>query len=124
MSIQLRVLAIPLTLKRVLVAAHDALESAADSKADNKIPEVDTKFEVAFDLLYHFVKGFATLNPNSHNPRFMELTDFGIPSIFRLSTGRSPSHDSHFTDLCSLRRNIDSFVGFPSASLYLNTDEF
>lgn len=95
----------------MLITAHDALKSAADSEADNKIPEVDKKFEVAIDLLYHFVKDFPTLNPNIRN-----LT-FKLPKTTR-SGSKSP-----FAVLYALRRNIHSPVEFLSDSLSLNADE-
>jgi hypothetical protein len=97
----------------VFIAAHDALKSAADSEANNEIPEVDKKFEVAIDLLYHFVKDFPTLNPNIRDARFMQLIDHG--NLFEWSPR------STFTDLCSLRRSIH-YVEFPSDSSSLNAD--
>ena len=90
----------------MLIAAHDALKSAADSEADNKIPEVDKKFQVAIDLLYHFVNDFPKLNPSIRDARFTQLIDEGDMLPWYL---RPP-----FTELCSLRRSIRAYVEFSS----------
>jgi hypothetical protein len=96
----------------VLIAAHDALKSAADPAADKdiKIPGVDKKIRVAIDLLYSFVKDFPTLNPNIRDARFIRNSEPWSP----------------FKILCTLKKNIrsyQSYVEFPSASLSLNADE-
>ena len=100
----------------MLIAAHDALKSAADSQAKDMKPKVDKKFKLATDLLYHFVEDFPTLNPNICDARFMHLID----NDENLSQWRSrpPSRN-----LGALRRGIHSYVEFPSDSSSLNADE-
>jgi hypothetical protein len=105
----------------VLIAAHNAIKSAAE--VDGRIPQadVDKKFRVAFDLLYHFVKDFSTLNPNTRDARFTRLIDKqGLSRIAKLHRPSSP----HFTNLCHMR-HLESYssVEFPSDFSSLNADE-
>jgi hypothetical protein len=99
----------------VLIAAHNAIKSAAGSQAKERIPEVDKKFKVAIDLLYHFVEDFPTLNPNIRDAGFMHLID---NERFSQWTSRSP-----FSNLGALNRSIISYVEFSSDSSSLNADE-
>ena len=102
----------------MLIAAHDAIKSAAE--ANDKIPQpasdVDKKFRVAFDLLYYFVKDFLTLNPDIRDARFTQLINEQVPwkiwsSLYFRNLGHMRHLESH------------SFVEFPSDSSSLNADE-
>ena len=101
----------------MLIAAHDALKSAAEGNGKSvigKITDVDKKFGVAFDLLYHFVKDFSTLNPNIRNTRFTQLIDKRRLLGSALIRTRGASVSDNFTKLCDMRRRESySFVEFP-----------
>ena len=102
----------------MLIAAHDALKSAAEGNGKSvigKITDVDKKFGVAFDLLYHFVDDFSTLNPNIRNTRFTQLID---KRRIILESGLNIPYraliSDNFTKLCYMRRRKSySSVEFP-----------
>ena len=98
-------------LKRVLIAADDAVKSnlyLTSTKMGSY--QVYRKFEVATDLLYNFVKDFPTLNPNIRNvrftaPRIIDRKSMGIPI------------------LDYLEKSIDPNVEFPYDSSSFDADE-
>ena len=92
----------------MLIAADDALESAADSGPLSRRSEVDKKVGKAIDLLCDFVK-----DPTSD------------PNIGGTVTGEMKMSDkSKFatTILHALKNDLHSNVKFPSVSLPLNAD--
>ena len=103
---------IPLTYIRVLIAADDALKSAAE--AGGRTSEVDKKFEQAIDMLSSFEKGFPPNNPTSG------------PNIGGIVTREAKMSDksmSPSTILYALKNNLHANVMFLSMSLLLNIDE-
>jgi hypothetical protein len=95
----------------MLIAADDALKSAAEPEAENKTSaEVDEKFREAIDLLSGFEKDFLSKDPTSD------------PNISRTGK-RSSMSDSPLTILYALKKNLHAKVKFPSVSLSLNADE-
>ena len=96
----------------MLIAADDALASAADTGHLGIIPGVDKKFRNAIDLLSDFAKDFPpkdpTLNPNIGGDIAMKI---------------NVKSNSPLTILQALKNNLDSNVTFPSVSLSLNADE-
>ena len=103
---------IPLTYRRVLVAADDALKSAAE--ACGRTFEVDKKFEEAIDMLSGFEEGFPPKNPTSG------------PNIGGTVTREAKMSDkskSPSTILYALKNNLYANVMFLSISLLLNADE-
>ena len=96
----------------MLIAADDALASAADTGHMGIIPEVDKKFRNAIDLLSDLAKGFPLndplLNPNIGGDVTMKI---------------NAKSNSPLTILHALKNNLDSNVTFPSVSLSLNADE-
>jgi hypothetical protein len=88
----------------VLIAADDALKSAAASEARNRTSkEVDEKFRKAIHLLSDFEKLFPPNNPTSEP---------------NLGGSKSPS-----TILNALKNNLHAKVKFPSVSLLINSDD-
>ena len=103
---------IPLTYIRVLIAADDALKSAAEARG--RTSEVDKKFEQAIDMLSSFEKGFPPKNPTSG------------PNIGGIVTREAKMSDksmSPSTILYALKDNLHANVMFLSMSLLLNIDE-
>ena len=93
---------IPLTYKSVLIAADDALKSAAE--AGDRASVVDEKFRKAIHLLSVFEKVFPPNHPTS-DPNF---------------GGSKPESPS--MTLNALKINLHAKVRFPSFSLPLNSD--
>ena len=104
-----------LTYRRVLVAADDALNSAAE--VEGRTSEVDQKFEEAIDMLSSFEKGFPPKNPTS-GPN--------IGGIVTREANMSDKSESPSTILYALKNNLHANVTnvmFLSISLLLNADE-
>jgi hypothetical protein len=102
-----------LYLKSVLIAADDALKSAAEAR--NWISEkADRKFAFAIQLLSDFEMDFSSKDPTSD------------PNIGKMPTREANMSDtskSPSTILYSLKKNLHAKVKFLPVSLPLNTDE-
>jgi hypothetical protein len=101
-----------ITFKRALIAADDALESAAASV--DRTSEVDKKFREAI----HLLSGFETDLP-SEDPR----SDPNIGSSVTREAKLSDKSKSPSTVLHALIKNLHAKVKFLSISLPFNTDE-
>ena len=102
-----------LYLKSVLIAADDALKSAAEAR--NWISEkADRKFALAIQLLSDFEMDFPSKDPTS-DPNIGKMA---TREANMSDTSRSPS-----TILCSLKKSLHAKVKFLPVSLPLNTDE-
>jgi hypothetical protein len=106
---------IPLTCRRVLIAADDALQSAVEAR--NRTPEVDKKFEEAIGLLSRFKKSFPSKDPTS-GPNI----DGSYGTVTK-EAKMSDKSRSASTILYALENNLHANVTFPSVSLLLNADE-
>lgn len=103
---------IPLTHKRVLITADDALKSAAEA-GDRLSRKVDKKFSKAIDLLSSFEKDFSQDPPSDPN---IDETD--VRKVEIGDESRCP-----LTILYALKKNLHSKVKPPSVSFPFNTDE-
>ena len=95
----------------MLIAADDALRSAADTAFLDTIPTVDRKFGHAIDLLSDFAKGFPLKNLTSDPNSGREVSGDVMINV----KSKSPS-----TILHALKNDLHSNVTFPSV-LYLPT---
>ena len=103
---------IPLTYRRVLLAADDALTSAVEAR--DRTSAVDKKFEEAIGLLSRFKKSFPskdpTLGPN-------------IGGTVTRDTRMNDKSKSPSTILYALESNLHANVMFLSVSLPPNADK-
>ena len=105
-------------IKRVLIAADDALKSAVEAKVwpfwpkDKISEEVDKKFGDAIDLLSAFDKDF---------PSKDLIAD---PNIGETITREAEMRESPPTILDALKRNLHAKVMFPSIFIPPHADEF
>jgi hypothetical protein len=98
-----------MTYKRVLIAADDALSSAAASKTRETFRKVDKKFRKAVRLLCGFEKDFSSKYQN----------------IGGTVSGKAKMNDKSeyaLSILSALKKNLHAKVRFLSASLALNAD--
>ena len=100
-------------MKRVLIAADDALNSAVEV-GDGTSIEVDKKFGEAIDFLCAFEKEFPS-NDSTSDPN--------IGTTVTREAKMSDSSGSPLTVLGALKENIHCKVKLPSVSLLLNADE-
>ena len=101
-------------IKRMLIAADDALNSAVEVRDGTSI-EVDKKFREAIDLLCAFEKDF---------PSKYSTSDPNIDGTVTREAKMSDSFGSPLTVLDALKKNIHAKVKLPSVSRLLNADEF
>ena len=97
----------------MLIAADDALKSAAEAKTRTS-KKVDGKFKKVIDLLCGFEKDFLSKDPTS---------DPNIGGAVIGEAKMSDKSESPSTILYALQKNLRTKVKFPSVSLPLNTDE-
>ena len=97
-------MSIPLTYRRVLIAADDALKSAAE--AWGRTSEVDKKFQEAIDMLSRFEKDFPPKNPTS-GPNIGGTVTGGEAKMSDTNEFKSPS-----TILYALKNNLHANVCF------------
>jgi hypothetical protein len=101
----------------VLIAADDALKSAAEAGYRTS-EEVDKKFGDAIHLLSGFEKDFPSKDPTS---------DPNIAGTIIREAKMGDEFKSPSTILSALKKNLHAKVKFPSVSLpliALNVDEF
>jgi hypothetical protein len=100
-----------MTYKRVLTAADDAINSAAESMYRTS-RKVDKKFSKAIDLLSGLEKDFPSKDPTSDE------------KIGGAVSGEAKNDKSEYalTILYALKKNLHAKVKFPSVSLPLNAD--
>ena len=91
----------------MLIAADDALESAADSEALSWKPEVDSKFEKAIDILRDFAKDF---------PLKDSMSDLNIDGTVTGEVNMNEKFMFATTILQALKDDLHSNVKFPSVS--------
>ena len=99
-------------IKRVLIAADDALKSALEAR-DEISEETDKKFGDAIDLLSSFEKDFPPKDPTPDDPD---------PNIGGTTTRDAKMSKSPLTILDALKENLHSKVEFPSISLPPHAD--
>jgi hypothetical protein len=102
--------------KRVLIAADDALMSAAKA-GDRTSEEVDKKFGEAIHLLSSFEKEFPSKDPT---------LDPNIGGTITRAAKMNDQFDmSEYVSaiIYALKQNMHAKVKFPSVSLPLNADE-
>ena len=101
-------------IKRMLIAADDALNSAVEV-GDGASIEVDKKFREAIGLLCAFEKDF---------PFNDSTSDQDIGGTVTREAKMSDGSGSPLAVLDALKENIHAKVKLPSVSLLLNADEF
>jgi hypothetical protein len=99
----------------VLIAADDALKSAAESV--DRSSEVDKKFGEAINLLSGFEMDFPSDDPTSDPNIGWTVAREGPEGKLRYKS-KSPS-----TILHALKKDLHAKVKFPSVSLPLSADE-